>query len=170
MTAPPSTRIRALTDADDDVALGRELVREYAIATAEEMTPPGGSPARELEKIMPHFPDWHDFESRYLRGGAFLIATTGDGVAGCVGVTPVDRLACEMNRLWVRPAFRRKGVARCLVMSSLDEARRLGFRAMTLDALSTRTRAIALYRALGFEDAPSLHRYDFDVVSLGRCL
>jgi ribosomal protein S18 acetylase RimI-like enzyme len=144
-------------------------VREYVVATAEEQAGPGRAAA--LDAILPYIPDWDDFAGRFLHsGGAFVIATVDDALAGCVGVTPLDGDVCEMNRLWVRPAFRSIGLGRQLAVASMDEARRSGFRRMLLDVLPQRSGAIALYRSLGFVDVPASHEYAFPMVFLGRDL
>jgi GNAT superfamily N-acetyltransferase len=167
--AQPAIALRALADVDADVALGEELVREYVVATAEEQAGPGNEP--ELELILPYIPDWHDFAGRFLRsGGAFLVATVDGAVAGCVGITPLDDGVCEMNRLWVRPAFRAAGLGRILAVTSMDIARDLGFTRMLLDVLPIRTGAIALYRSLGFDEVPPAHEYAFSMVFFGRDL
>lgn len=159
-----NARVRALRAgavSESDLELGQTLVREYVEATAQEMAAPGVEP--DLELILPYVPDYHDLAGRYLDGGAFLVAEVDDAVAGCVGITRIDERVCEMNRLWVRPPFRRAGLGRTLATASLDEARRLGFARMILDVLSTRPGAVALYRSLGFTDAPPGHEYAFDV-------
>jgi ribosomal protein S18 acetylase RimI-like enzyme len=144
-------------------------VREYVVATAEEQAGPDGEP--DVEAILPYIPDWDDFAGRFLRsGGAFVVATVDGALAGCVGVTRLDAQVCEMNRLWVRPAFRAFGLGRRLAVASMDEGRRLGFTRMLLDVLPQRTGAIALYRKLGFVDVPPIHEYAFPMVFLGRDL
>jgi len=117
---------------------------------------------------VPLIPDLHDFAGRYLRGGAFLVAQLDGGVAGAVGITPGNDGACDMNRLWIRPAFRRAGVGRRLCEASLETARTLGFVRMALDVVPERTAAIALYRSLGFRDTAPLHEYPFPMVFLAR--
>jgi putative acetyltransferase len=160
---------RRLDDTPADVELGREIVREYVVATAEEQAGPGEDP--DIARILPYIPDWDDFAGRYLHsGGAFVIVTVDRALAGCVGVTPLDDGACEMNRLWVRPSFRQLGLGRQLAIRSMDEARRLGFTRMLLDVLPARTSAIALYRSLGFADVEPAHEYAFPMVFLGRAL
>jgi len=155
--------VRALAGDDGDVALGRQLVREYVVATAEET-------GIAVETVVNLVPDLHDFAARYLRGGAYLVATTADRVAGGVGITPRRDATCEMNRLWVRPDFRRRGIARTLVRAALDEARALGFARMVLDVVPTRAGAIALYRSLGFSDIPPFHDYGFEMVAFAKDL
>jgi ribosomal protein S18 acetylase RimI-like enzyme len=156
--------IRPLRNSADDVALGTELVREYVTATAAET-------GHDVELILPLIPELRDFPARYLTsGGAFLVAEEPEGVAGCVGVTPMDDGTCEMNRLWVYEAYRRRGLARALSVASMDAARDRGFTRMILDVLPARAVAIALYRSLGFTDTAPKHDYPFNMVFLARDL
>jgi GNAT superfamily N-acetyltransferase len=59
-----------------------------------------------------------------------------------------------IEELYVTPAARRTGVARALLAHALDQARRRGLRAFDLEVVPTQAAALALYRALGFEDVP----------------
>jgi putative acetyltransferase len=161
--------LRLLADTPDDIRLGQELVREYVVATAQEQAGPGVEP--DIARLLPYIPDWDDFAGRFLRsGGAFLIATVDRATAGCVGITPLAAGVCEMNRLWVRAPYRGCRLGRRLATASIHHASRLGFTRMILDVLPSRTGAIALYRSLGFTDAPPQHNYAFPMVFLGRDL
>ena len=91
--------------------------------------------------------------------GRLLLAYVGAALAGCGGFRALpdvdDPNACEMKRLYVRPAFRRYGLGRALAEALLDEARRAGYAAMFLDTLDEMASARALYARLGFvEVAP----------------
>jgi putative acetyltransferase len=90
--------------------------------------------------------------------GQFLLAFVDGALAGCGALRAVADVdyanACEMKRLYVRPAFRRFGLGRVLAQALLDEARRAGFSAMLLDTLDEMESARGLYASLGFEEIP----------------
>ena len=97
-----------------------------------------------------------DLAARYgPPGGLALIAVDpGLGVLGGVAVKPLSSLgaeACEMKRLYVRPAGRARGLGAALAKAALAHGRTLGYRRMLLDTLPSRMpAAVALYRKLGF--------------------
>jgi putative acetyltransferase len=125
----------------------REILREYAASLNVDLC----------------FQDF-DGELATLPGeyappaGQFLLALVDGHVAGCGGLhalADVDYAnACEMKRLYVRPAFRRFGLGRLLAEALLDEARRAGYSVMLLDTLDEMEAARGLYTSLGFEEIP----------------
>lgn len=94
--------------------------------------------------------------------GALLLACVDDEPAGCCAMRPLyntDHLnACEMKRLFVRPAFRGFGLGRLLVERVLSDGQLAGYTTMLLDTLSDMETARALYQEMGFvEVAPYYH-------------
>ncbi len=88
--------------------------------------------------------------------GRLLLAEEDYELAGCIALLKLDDGVCEMKRLFLRPAYRGRGLGKILVESIIDEARKLGYTYMRLDTLPGRMdKAIALYRSIGFvEIAP----------------
>ncbi len=90
--------------------------------------------------------------------GRLLLAVVDGEPAACGamrGLHDVDYAnACEMKRLFVRPAFRRFGLGRVLAQALLDEARQAGYSVMLLDTLDDMEAARGLYATLGFEEIP----------------
>jgi putative acetyltransferase len=83
--------------------------------------------------------------------GSILVVRENGEIVGCVAVRPLSPDICEMKRLYVKPAHRRKNIGRELALAIIDEAKRLGYKAIRLDTVEAMTEASALYRALGFQ-------------------
>jgi ribosomal protein S18 acetylase RimI-like enzyme len=92
------------------------------------------------------------------QGYRALFIAEEDGVpAGCVGLREVDRSTAEMKRLYVRSAWRGRGLGRALAQAAIDAARSAGYARIVLDSLPKMREAQALYRSLDFrETAPYL--------------
>jgi len=86
--------------------------------------------------------------------GTLLLAMVIGQPVGCVGLRPFPREgACEMKRLYVRPAFRGDKLGKKLVERLLEDARRLGYSYMRLDSHPpTMQAAVEMYRKLGFRE------------------
>lgn len=90
--------------------------------------------------------------------GCLLLALVDGEIAGCCAMRPLETVdyanACEMKRLYVRPAFRGFGLGRQLAEAVLDAARIAGYHSLLLDTLNDMEAARALYEDLGFKDIP----------------
>lgn len=84
--------------------------------------------------------------------GRLLLALDDNQPAGCVALRPAGDDACEMKRLFVRPALIGQGVGRRLAETVIDAARTVGYQRMRLHTLPSMTTAVALYRSLGFRE------------------
>jgi len=91
-------------------------------------------------------------------GGALLLALVDGVPAGCGALRPLPDVdytnACEMKRLFVRPAFRRFGLGRQLAQQLLDLATQAGYSHVLLDTLDDMEAARGLYTTLGFVEVP----------------
>jgi putative acetyltransferase len=123
------------------VPLARELLEEYAASLGF------GLEFQDFDRELSELP-W-----QYARpDGRLLLAVDGAEVAGCVALRRLDEGACEMKRLYVRPAYRRSGAGRFLAEAVIAEARSAGYERMRLDTVPSMEAARALYRSLGFAE------------------
>jgi len=103
--------------------------------------------------------DFQDFREeletlpgKYARPlGSILVAKENGVTVGCVAVRPLGEEICEMKRLFVKPAHRGRKVGRELALAIIEEAKRLGYKAMRLDTVVAMKEASSLYKALGFQ-------------------
>jgi ribosomal protein S18 acetylase RimI-like enzyme len=94
-------------------------------------------------------------------GGLMLLALVDGAVAGSGAFRPLPDAdypnACEMKRLFVRPAFRRFGLGRILAQALMDRATEAGYSSMLLDTLDDMEAARGLYESLGFVEVPPFY-------------
>ena len=135
-------------------------------AAAEPMIEPARELLREYARSLDVDLCFQDFDAELASlpgeyaapSGQFLLAFVDGALAGCGGLRALADVdyanACEMKRLYVRPAFRRFGLGRALAQALLDEARRAGYSVMLLDTLDDMESARGLYAALDFVEIP----------------
>ena len=130
-----------------EIAVVGDIFREYALALDVDLC------FQEFDVELANLPG--DYCAP--RGGLFTALVDGQ-LAGCCAMRPLDTAdypnACEMKRLYVRPAFRSLGLGRQLAEVTLDCARAAGYTSILLDTLSDMEAARALYEDLGFEEIP----------------
>src|SRR4051794_33235144 len=95
----------------EEINAVRTLCKEYAVELAVDLCFQGF--ARELETLPGAYA---------APGGALLLARVDDEIAGCVAMRPLENDVCEMKRLFVRPWFRGRRLARELVQAILKAA------------------------------------------------
>jgi drug/metabolite transporter (DMT)-like permease/GNAT superfamily N-acetyltransferase len=123
----------------------RDAVRQLASETMENMAAHLGLPMSHFDEELGRFDEWYGGE----RGRALL--ATVDGVpAAAVVVRAWGDGDAELRRLFVRPAFRRRGLARSLVRAAIAEARTLGYRRVVLTTSDEFEGATDLYASEGF--------------------
>lgn len=134
-------------DTPDGVAGARLIFREYADSLGIDLA------FQQFEEELAALPGHYRAPE-----GQLLLALVDGEVAGCGAFQPRPEAdypnACEMKRLYVRPAFRRFGLGRVIAQALLDDARRAGYSTMLLDTLDDMEAARGLYATLGFHDIP----------------
>jgi putative acetyltransferase len=105
--------------------------------------------------------DLVDIQSTYQdAGGEFWVADDGGVIAGSVGFLPHENDTCELKRLYVAHAYRRRGLATRLLATAQGWALSRGFRRMTLWSDVLLTGAHALYLKKGFRRLPGTRAVD----------
>jgi ribosomal protein S18 acetylase RimI-like enzyme len=145
MTGP---RISLLTpDTPQDFEDTRAIFREYAGQVGVDLCFQG------FEAELAALPGQYAAPA-----GSLLLACVDGQVAGCGGMRPLPDVdypdACEMKRLYVRPAFRRFGLGRLIAQALMDRALQAGYSTMLLDTLDDMEAARGLYATLGFTEVP----------------
>jgi len=119
----------------------RRLIEEYVAALGVDLS------FQEIENEL------DDLSAAYgPPGGRILVAEAEDAIAGCVALRPLEEGACEMKRLYVRPAFRGTGLGRDLALAVIATASELGYERMRIDTLPQMQAARKLYASLGFRE------------------
>ena len=123
----------------------REIVREYARGLDVDLC------FQNFDAELAALPGEYAPPTGYL-----LLAYVEGALAGCGAYRALPEAdyanACEMKRLYVRPAYRKFGLGRVMAQALMDEARRSGYSAMLLDTLDDMEAARGLYGSLGFEE------------------
>lgn len=122
---------------DDPVVAG--MVVDY---TAELRTVmPGYDPARAAPTAVEDF-RWPN--------GTFVVVLEGSEVVGCGALRRLSETTGELRRMWVRPAWRGRGVGRLLLEALEQVAREMGVVELCLDTNRVLSAAEALYRSSGY--------------------
>lgn len=83
--------------------------------------------------------------------GCLLLATDSGKAAGMVAFKPFSSNICEMTRMYVRPEYRGRRLARDLIKTLITKARESGYDIMRLETATFMQSAIVLYSSFGFK-------------------
>ena len=127
-----------------------ELIDEYERSLPEDLR--HTEFAREIANISAHYSVPH----------AAFVAVCEGAPAGCVALTLLGDDSAIVKKMYVRPAFRRHGIARALMATLTAYARENGVARLVLDTARERLRAAyELYRSLGFRECEPYGAVDY---------
>ena len=143
----------------DALATGRleaalDITFEYLAVTEGEAGRPVPQHIQDLPAALRAVLD--TLGSSHGSPGAVLLALHGEQVLGTVAMRQTSTRPTDavVQRLYVRPSHRRRGVAR-LLMAHVDTiAERSGFDRLVLNVMTTRAGALCLYESLGYVPMP----------------
>ena len=106
---------------------------------------------KEYLEIQKYDNEIDNLEDKYgMPWGRLYIAFYENQVAGCIALRKLNETECEMKRLYVKPEFRNKGIAKMLVEKVVSDSKGIGYSSMLLDTLPFLQTAIKMYRKMGF--------------------
>ncbi len=138
---------------NNELKIAADLFREYQQFLGEDLCFQGFE--AELASLPGKYAEPH---------GAILLAFDGDTPVGCVAVRPIDKLCCEMKRLYVKPQTQRTGTGKKLAKAIIAKAKSLGYQKMQLDTLQRLSAALHLYNSLGFQAVEPYYANPLDEV------
>ncbi len=125
----------------EQISIARELFLEYAASLNIDLCFQGFD--QELKELPGEYAP--------PLGRLFLFSYDSQ-LAGCGALRKCDEGIGEMKRLYLKPAFRGKGLGRAMTTHIINEARSIGYKSLRLDTLPMMREAIPLYRSLGFRE------------------
>jgi ribosomal protein S18 acetylase RimI-like enzyme len=134
------------------------LMREY---TDKDLNNPGASSVHG-DMLQP--------QQRYgSPNGQVWLLLQNNQVVGCGAFTITAHAGmAELKRLYIRPTHRGQKASRLLTKHLTTQAQLAGFSQLVLSTWRTNTKALSLYRSLGFEPMASFkNNPDPDLVFLG---
>jgi len=102
-------------------------------------------------------------EDKYgLPHGRLYLLMDGESPAASIALHKIDEKTCELKRLYVKPEYRRQGIAEALLDRIIEEARESGYSCMVLDTMPGLKEAIRLYEKKGFYRIGKYNNNPFD--------
>jgi len=138
---------------DVKIVYGYELKYEIKALFTEytDFLVKGDKEFRKYLEIQKYDHEIENLEEKYgLPKGRLYVAYYENNVAGCIALRPLNDTQCEMKRLYVRPDFRGKGIAKILTEKIISDAKEMGYGSMLLDTLPFLQTAIRMYKKMGF--------------------
>ena len=89
----------------------------------------------------------------------FFVLTVAGVPAGCGALRELEPGVAELKRMFVRRAFRGRGLSRVLIHRLEEEARRAGIGVLRLETGPRQVEALGLYRSSGYSDVPRYGEY-----------
>lgn len=139
-------RIHDVESGKNSVHEARELFREYAKDIGVDLCFQG------FERELADLPGCYAAPA-----GTILLGVIDHAPVGCVALRPIEKGIGEIKRLYVKPQYRGRGLARELAEEAMRHAFQIGYRKVRLDTLATMKAARALYESLGFKEIPAYY-------------
>jgi GNAT superfamily N-acetyltransferase len=125
------------------------LIREYLNWLNERIQQDYGIEFDVEAMVHSDLSDPHKFHPPY---GRFYLALLRGQIAGVGCLKQLEKDIAEIQRMYVPPRFRGKGIGRAIADRLIEDARSMGYRRLKLESLEFLKAAHALYRLVGFHE------------------
>ena len=134
---------------EHDIARG--LIQEYADSLDVSLE------FENIDKELKHL-------SRFYRPpfNLIIMAKTDDEFVGVACLRDLGHFVAEIKRMYVKPDYRGKGLGRKILGKLVEEAQKLDYRFLRLDAVPDMESAIHLFRSNGFYEIEDYGSNPFD--------
>lgn len=99
-------------------------------------------------------------------GGRFFIVKMDSEYIGCGALRPIDQSSAEIKRLYVRKAFRRRGISRRILNHIESSARELGYSQLMVETGDRQPESQALFRSNDYQQIKPFGEYVNDPHSI----
>jgi len=147
----------------EDFAAARELIMEYVSWLGIDLS------FQNFDQEMNTLPATYGNND-----GRLFMAFINEQAVGIAGIKRFDDTACEVKRMYVKPASRGTGIGKQLLMECIGMAKKLNYTTIKLDSAAFMKSAIKLYTECGFVEIPA-YRYNpheeakyFELLLAGR--
>jgi GNAT superfamily N-acetyltransferase len=159
--------VQFLSEHPERVEEARSVLEEY-LRLPDAWARHGGVPDTlpdEFARLLARFP-----APATPPGGDVAMALVEHGLVAAGHVVPFDGDACELSRVFVRPARQQHGVGTQLVAALPQRACAFGYRRVLIDVMPERERALRFWTAVGFRPCRPYRTYPFAMVFMAMGL
>ena len=136
-----------VSEADKEEA--GSLIREYLGWLNQRLTDEHGLEFEAEAMVQSDLADPVKFQPPF---GRFYLARLSDQALGIGCMKKLEEGVGELQRMYVSPQYRGKGIGRAIANRLIEDARSIGYRKLRLESLDFLREAHSLYRSLGFHE------------------
>ncbi len=134
---------------DEQKQQASSLIREYLEYLNVRLQSEYGMEFNVGAMVESDLSDSHKF---HPPDGRFYLAQYGNQIAGVGCLKKLAAGVAEVQRMYVLPTYRGKGIGRAIINRLIHDARSLGYHQLRLESLKFLDAAHALYHSVGFHD------------------
>jgi putative acetyltransferase len=97
--------------------------------------------------------DYAILEAYQRERSSYFVAVIDGNIAGGAGIAPLggaDLQTCELQRMYLSPGYRHRGVGRALLAACIEEAERYEFKYCYAETIAEMVTALSFYERHGF--------------------